>query len=120
MRGEGFLLTAGEDTARWPAALEVPLHISSDPLVVLFPHEKRPRGPPVSLASWEILHSGFVKRIPGTVFYAGAIAVMLPFACGCGLKCCSQTDSSVQLYSLGPLHLYSTTLVKMKDKLHYH
>lgn len=89
MRGESFLLTAGQDAARWPAALKVPLHISSDPVVVLFPHEKRPRGPPASLASGEMLHSGFVKQISGTIFYAAAIAVMFPFACGCGLKCCS-------------------------------
>lgn len=32
MRGDSFLLTAGQHVACWPTALEVPLHISSDPV----------------------------------------------------------------------------------------
>jgi len=79
MRGENFSLTAGQDAACWPAALEVLLHISSDPVVVAFPHKKRPWGPPVPLASQEILHSGFVKRTPGTIFSIWGNCLYIPF-----------------------------------------
>lgn len=123
MRGDSFLLTAGQHVACWLAALEVPLHISSDPVVVVFQQEKTPLGLPISLPSWEILHSTFVKRIPRPIFYTG----QLPSCSFCLCLWSEMLQWNRQLcpglffgIPLSVQHDLFNAVVKMKNKLRYH